>query len=371
EEENARKLRRERTELERSVEDRMIALQSANRALQREANQLRDALRERQEAPKAGVVGQSKPFRELLDLIRQVAASPVAVLIIGQTGTGKSFTARLLHQWSPRGEAKFVIVKCGAMEEEALERELFGWVDEAGLHRGRLADADGGTLFLDEIGEMPLGLQAKLLHFLQDRSYAPVGGSERLSCDTRVITASNHDLDRLVRDGRFREDLYYRLNVVTLRTPTLRERRDDIPLLAMHFLRVYAHGSNKTITGFNERALGVLLNFDWPGNIRQLENCIERAVVLARSAEIEPRDLPRELMSRIGTDEQMPTIPGASLRELERFAILRTLEHVGGSTSKAAKILGISPRKIQYRLNEYRSTPQSGLPAVVSGSGKG
>jgi two-component system response regulator HydG len=338
-----------------------------HRALQREANALRDALRERDE-PEAGVVGQSKPFRELLDLVRQVASSPVAVLILGHTGTGKSFTAKLLHQWSPRSDRKFVVVKCGAVEEDALERDLFGYVEGGEVHDGRLADADGGTLFLDEIAELPMGLQAKLLHFLQERAYTPVGGTERRSCDARVITASNSDLERQVKEGKFREDLYYRLNVVTLRTPTLRERRDDIPLLAMHFLQKYAHTSNKKISGFNERALGVLLNYDWPGNIRQLENCIERAVVLARTTELEPRDLPRELMSRAQADEQMPTIPGASLRELERYAILRTLEHVGGSTSKAAKILGISPRKIQYRLNEYRSTPQSGVPAVVKSS---
>ncbi|MEZ4450199.1 MAG: sigma-54 dependent transcriptional regulator [Nannocystaceae bacterium] len=336
-----------------------------HRALQREAHQLRDALRQR-EAPSAGVVGQSKPFHELLDLVRQVAASPVSVLILGETGTGKSFLARLLHKWSPRASGNFVVLLCGSMNEAVLERELFGSVVDGHVeHEGLLAHANGGTLYLDEISELPPSLQGKLLHFLQERSYMRVGGNERIASDVRVVTSSHRDLDRLVREGKLREDLYYRLNVVTLRTPTLRERRDDIPLLAMHFLRRHAVNLQKGISGFSERALGVLLSFDWPGNIRQLENCVERAVVLARGSEIEPRDLPRELMTRMRSDEAMPSVPGASLRELERYAILRTLEHVGGSTSKAAKILGISPRKIQYRLNEYRSTPQSGVPSVV------
>lgn len=338
-----------------------------HRALQREASALRDALREREVEPE-GVIGQSKPLRELLKVVRQVAASPVAVLLRGQTGTGKRYTAALLHRWSDRSDKVFSVVRCGARDVAELERELFGYVEGGELHKGALAVADGGTLFLDEIAELTPGIQAKLLNFLQERTYVPVGGTAKETSDTRVITASKGDLERLVRDGRFREDLFYRLNVVTLRMPTLRERRDDIPLLASHFLQMYADAAGKKISGLNERALGVLLNFEWPGNIRQLETCIERAVVLARSSEIEPRDLPRELMSAAHDDEHMPAVPGASLRELERYAILRTLEHVGGSTSKAAKILGISPRKIQYRLNEYRSTPQSGVPSVVAAS---
>jgi len=338
-----------------------------HRALQQEASALRDALRVHAVEP-TGIVGQSKPLRELLKVARQVAASPVAVLLRGPSGTGKRTMAALLHRWSDRSEQAFVVAQCDTREDLDLERELFGYEEGGAFHEGALAKADGGTLFLDEIAGLSMNAQAKLLAFLQQRTYVAVGGAETQSSSARLITASKADLERLVSAGRLREDLFYRLNVVTLRMPTLRERRDDIPLLASHFLQIYADAAGKRISGLNERALGVLLNFEWPGNIRQLETCIERAVVLTRSSQIEPRDLPRELLAEAHDDEQMPTIPGASLREIERYAILRTLEHVGGSTSKAAKILGISPRKIQYRLNEYRSTPQSGVPSVVGAS---
>jgi DNA-binding NtrC family response regulator len=219
---------------------------------------------------------------------------------------------------------------------------------------------------LADVEEMPATVQARLLRYLQEHKFERVGDTEGVSADVRVVASTSKDLERLVKSGKFREDLYYRLGVVSLRTPSLRERRDDIPLLAMHFLKRSAQKAHKHVVGFSERALGVLLGSDWPGNIRQLEHCVERAVVMSRAAEIEPRDLPRELMTRMRGDDTAPTIPGASLRELERYAILRTLEHVGGSTSKAAKILGISPRKIQYRLNEYRATPQSGVPSVAT-----
>lgn len=342
----------------------------AHRALQKEARSLRSALAAREGGePSAGVVGQAKALRDLLDLARQVADSPVSVLIAGESGTGKQFLARLLHQWSGRRGGPVVSVKCGALGDVVTcERELFGFKDgDTVLREGRLREADGGTLVLLDVEELPLTVQARLLRYLQDHRFERVGDGVALASDARVVASTSKDLERLVKAGRFREDLYYRLGVVSLRTPSLRERRDDIPLLAMHFLRRSAARARKQVLGFSERALGVMLGGDWPGNIRQLENCVERAVVMCRGPEIEPRDLPRELMTRTRGDDAAPVIPGASLRELERYAILRTLEHVGGSTSKAAKILGISPRKIQYRLNEYRAVPQSGVPAVVSG----
>lgn len=340
----------------------------AHRALQQEARSLRSALAAREDGDSSGVVGQAKALRDLLDLARQVADSPVSVLIAGESGTGKQFLARLLHQWSGRRTGPLVTIKCGAIGDAvSCERELFGYKEGGTLLReARLKEADGGTLVLLDVDELPLNVQARLLRFLQEHRFERIGDGEVIGADARVVASTSKDLERLVKAGRFREDLYYRLGVVSLRTPSLRERRDDIPLLAMHFLRRSAARARKQVVGFSERALGVMLGGDWPGNIRQLENCVERAVVMCRGAEIEPRDLPRELMARMRGDDAAPVIPGASLRELERYAILRTLEHVGGSTSKAAKILGISPRKIQYRLNEYRVAP-SGAAMVEAG----
>jgi DNA-binding NtrC family response regulator len=344
----------------------------AHRALQREARSLRSALAARDDGP-PGLIGQAKVLRDLIDLAKQVADSPVSVLVTGETGTGKQLLARLLHTWSARKAGPLVHVKCGAIGDTAsFEKALFGHKESGSVVReGRLKEADGGTLVLADVEEMPPTVQARLLRYLQDHKFERVGDSEPVSADVRVVASTSKDLERLVKAGKFREDLYYRLGVVSLRTPSLRERRDDIPLLAMHFLKRSAQKAHKHVVGFSERALGVLLGSDWPGNIRQLEHCVERAVVMSRAGEIEPRDLPRELMTRMRGDDTAPTIPGASLRELERYAILRTLEHVGGSTSKAAKILGISPRKIQYRLNEYRATPQSGVPSVSTAQASG
>ena len=340
----------------------------AHRALQREAKSLRSALEARDGDSPSGLIGQAKVLRDLIDLAKQVADSPVSVLVTGESGTGKQLLARLLHQWSARKAGPLVHLKCGAIGDTAtFERTLFGHKEgNAVVREGRLKEADGGTLVLADVEEMPATVQARLLRYLQEHKFERAGDSEGLAADVRIIASTSKDLERLVKAGKFREDLYYRLGVVSLRTPSLRERRDDIPLLAMHFLKRSAQKAHKHVVGFSERALGVLLSSDWPGNIRQLEHCVERAVVMARGGEIEPRDLPRELMTRMRGDDTAPTIPGASLRELERYAILRTLEHVGGSTSKAAKILGISPRKIQYRLNEYRATPQSGVPSVAT-----
>jgi DNA-binding NtrC family response regulator len=342
----------------------------AHRHLQREARSLRSALAAREDDAMSGMIGHAKALRDLLDLAKQVADAPVSVLVTGENGTGKQQLARLIHQWSGRRAGPLINVKCGALgDSQAAERELFG-VYERGVvvREGRIREADGGTLVLADVDALPLAAQARLLRVLQEHRHEPLGDGEPRSADLRVIATTSKDLEPLVKAGKLREDLFYRLGVVSLRTPSLRERRDDVPLLAMHFLRRSAARARKSVVGFGERALGVLLACDWPGNIRQLEHCVERAVVMCRGSEIEPRDLPREVMSRTRGDDTAPVIPGASLRELERFAILRTLEHVGGSTSKAAKILGISPRKIQYRLNEYRGLPNpsgSGEYAVV------
>jgi two-component system response regulator HydG len=315
-------------------------------------------------------IGQSKPAREMLSLVRQVADSDASVLIVGESGTGKELVARALHAWGERRAGPFVSLHCAALEDDVLEGELFGRekgaiTESTTRQAGRLEQADGGTLFLDEVGELPPGTQVKLLQFLQERKFERVGGGEVLGGDVRVIAATHRDLHSDVLEGRFREDLYYRLNVITLRVPTLRQRREDLPALSMHFLNKYARKNRKQIRGFNDRALGVLIHYDWPGNVRQLENCVERAVVVCQGREIEPKHLPREIMVSSRVSEEMPQVPGTSMAELEKFAILKTLEHVRGSTSKAAEILGISPRKIQYRLAEYRETDPSGVPAVI------
>jgi two-component system response regulator HydG len=322
-----------------------------SKALRQENERLRDAL-QAGDTNEVGWVGSSKPARELMSLVKQVAGSDASVLILGESGTGKEVVARAVHHGSARREGPFVAVPCAAMTEEMLETELFG-------DKGRFAEAAGGTLFLDDVVELPMAAQVRLLGLVQEQQ---VSGR---ALDVRIVAATHVDLHREVLAGRFREDLFYRLNVITLRVPTLRERREDIPLLASHFLKRLAAKNHKYIRGFSDRALGVLLGFDWPGNVRQLEAAIERAVVLCQTREIEPKDLPRELMQPQRASDEAPRIPGATMAEIERYAILKTLEHVGGSTRRAAEILGISTRKIQYRLNEYRERDPSGVPVVA------
>jgi len=326
-----------------------------SKALRQENARLRDALGGG-DANEVGWVGSSKPARELMGLVKQVASSDASALVLGESGTGKELVARAVHHWSTRRERPFIVVPCATMTEEMLETELFG---DKRDRKGCFAEASGGTLLLDDVAELPLPAQVRLLGILQEQQ---ASGREP---DVRVIAATGVDLHREVLAGRFREDLFYRLNVITLRVPTLRERREDIPLLASHFLKRHAAKNHKYIRGFSDRALGVLLGFDWPGNVRQLEAAIERAVVLCQGREIEPKDLPRELMQLHRASDEAPRIPGATMAELERYAILKTLEQVGGSTRRAAEILGISTRKIQYRLNEYRERDPSGVPVVM------
>lgn len=339
------------------------------RALVQENDTLRKALAT--DGNDGGFIGRSAPMREVVELLRQVADSTASVLIQGESGTGKQLAAHALHNWSARATDPFVSVHCAALNEGVLESELFGheqgaFTGATERREGRFMRADGGTLFLDEVADIPMGTQVKLLRFLQEREFERVGGDETLSVDVRVVAATSRVLRDEVAAGHFREDLYYRLNVITLRLPTLRERRPDIPLLAAHFLRRFAAANHKNIRGFSDRALDVLHTYAWPGNVRQFENCIEHAVVLCNNFEIEPRHLPRELMQQARPATDHPTIPGATMAEIERSAIIKTLEHVGGSTSKAAKILGISARTIQYRLNDYRDDTAPGTPVVAT-----
>lgn len=316
-------------------------------------------------------VGQSKSSRELTELIERVADSDASVLVIAERGTGKQLVGRALHTWGGRANEEFVTLRCGGLTEAVLESELFGHEDgglagTTGGHDGAVVRADGGTLFLDEIHELPAAIQIKLLRLLQDKEYQRLGSDEKLATSAlRVVAATSQDLEAAVEREEFRGDLFYQLQAVTIRVPPLRQRRDDIPVLAMHFLQGFATSSRKSIRGFNDRALRVLATYDWPGNVRQLQHVVEHAVAICEGWEIEPRHLPRDVMHVEPPQSDRPEVPGSSMAEIERHAILTTLEHVRGSTSKAAEILGISPRKIQYRLAEYREDDPSGVPAVL------
>jgi DNA-binding NtrC family response regulator len=325
--------------------------------LSREAIELRQRLDERFSV--GSILGNHPSMQQLIKSVGQVAASKATVLIHGESGTGKELIAQAIHQGSPRRDRPFVRLNCAALAESLLESELFGhergsFTGAAGRREGRFKQADGGTLFLDEVSEIPLPLQVKLLRFLQEKQFERVGGNETLTVDVRIVAATNRDLKERVKAGAFREDLYYRLNVVQLDVPPLRVRRSDIPLLAHHFLRRYAAENQRAIEGFTDAALHALLAYPWPGNVRELENAIERAVVMCREPRIGPEHLPGAASESV--QEPAVLIPGVTLAELERMAILQTLESVGGSTARAAEVLGVSRRKIQYRLKEWGLT---------------
>lgn len=298
------------------------------------------------------MLGNSLKMQEIFSAIRKVAASGASVLITGESGTGKELVARAIHRQSARKEKPFVVINCGAIPENLLESELFGHEKGAftGAHtqrKGWLEKAQGGTLFLDEVGELPLSLQVKLLRFLQDQKIERIGGREEIPVDARVLAASNKDLKRASEEGRFREDLYYRLGVVTLQLPPLRDREGDTLILAMAFLQRYAEEHKKRIAGFTKQAIRAFENHDWPGNIRELENRIKRAVIMADGEMITPEDL--ELVSPFKKYE------GQGLREakeaLQRELIQRAIARNKGSLRQAAAELGIS-RPTLYELME-------------------
>jgi DNA-binding NtrC family response regulator len=338
--------------LERAIE---------HRRLKREARLLQQRVREKSGIP--GIIGSSPAMQEVLQAMLQVAPSKASILILGESGTGKELVAEALHENSTRSKGPFVKLHCAALAENLLESELFGhekgsFTGALGRRDGRFQQADGGTLFLDEIGEISQSLQVKLLRFLQEHEFERVGGNQTIKVNVRVVTATNRNLLQRVKEGHFREDLYYRLNVISLELPPLRARTGDIALLAAHFVRRYSEENEKHIKGINSEALDRMMRYRWPGNVRELENAIERAVVVCRGDELLLGDLPPALRSESLKEQQndTPQIPGATLAEIEKYVILKTLELVGGSTSKAADILGISSRKIQYKLHEYQGT---------------
>ncbi|HKE19481.1 MAG TPA: sigma-54 dependent transcriptional regulator [Kofleriaceae bacterium] len=305
------------------------------------------------------LVGSSPPMRGVFETVLQVAPSRASVLITGESGTGKELIAAAIHRHSTRAGGPFVRLHCAALAETLLESELFGhergaFTGAAVRREGRFQQADGGTLFLDEIGEIAPSTQIKLLRFLQEREFERVGGNQTIKVDLRIVAATNRDLRAAVHEGCFREDLYYRINVVSIEVPPLRERDGDTSLLATHFLHKYAAQNQKRLHGFTTEAMDRILRYPWPGNVRELENAVERAVVVCRGGDVRGEDLPPTIrpLTRSAADSS-PPVPGSTLAVIERHAILATLEYTGGCTSRAAAILGISPRTIQYRLREY------------------
>ena len=306
------------------------------------------------------MIGKSRKMVELFDLLAQVAPTDATVLILGESGTGKELVANSIHHNSRRASQPFIKVSCAALPETLLESELFG--HEKGAFTGAIARREGrfqlahrGTIFLDEVGEMSAATQTKILRVLQEKEFEPLGGTRTVKVDVRVIAATNKDLASEVKEGRFREDLYYRLNVVPVSIPPLRTRKDDISVLAAHFLYLYREKNQKELKEFSPKALDLLVRYDWPGNIRELENCIERAVIMARGEVIAPVDLPPQIQAiSPGKEEPGVHFPlGISLQDAEKALILKTLEDTGGNRSRAAEILGINRRTLQIKLKEY------------------
>jgi DNA-binding NtrC family response regulator len=298
------------------------------------------------------MIGQSKPMQEVFDLIKDVAPMETTVLITGETGTGKGLAAKAIHTNSPRRDGPFVVVNCGAIPEHLMESELFGhqkgaFTDAKETKRGRLELAHKGTLFLDEIGEISMRMQIDLLRVLEDRVFYRVGGTQPMEADFRVIAATNRDLEKAIREGRFREDLYYRLNVIAFTMPSLRRRKEDIPLLAEHFLHRFAQETNKPIEGISRPAMDEMMLYDWPGNIRELENAVERAVVVGKGPRITPENLP------ILCSEPQALASDESLGAMEKAHITQILNQYEWNIAKAAKILGIDRSTLYSKIKRY------------------
>ena len=342
------------------------------RALVQENQELRTRIAEL--SGPEGMIGQSPLFRAMLDLVRQAAPSSATVLITGESGTGKELVARALHALSSRHAGPFVAVNCAALPETILESELFGYERGAftgatARKEGRFDRADEGTLLLDEIAEMSPVVQAKLLRVVQEGEFERLGGVAPVKVDVRLVAATNRDLLKAVKEGRFREDLYYRLNVIAIALPPLRDRAEDVPLLAEHFLRRFAKANGKALTGIAREAIAALVAYSWPGNVRELENTLERAVVLSRGAQLTLDDFPPAIRAAgaivpSGTTPAMApasaepgfggmlAVPlGTPLEEVERLLIRETLRYTRGDKTMAARLLGIAPRTIYRKLD--------------------
>ncbi|HXI54840.1 MAG TPA: sigma-54 dependent transcriptional regulator [Polyangia bacterium] len=343
------------------------------RLLMRQNVVLRDEIKGRYKLDR--LLGKSPAMQRVFDLLRKIAPARTSVLVVGESGTGKELAARALHELSPRAEHPFLPVNCGAIPETLIESELFGHVkgsftgagsDKAGLFEA----ASGGTVMLDEVAELPLAMQVKLLRVLQERKVKPVGGVSEREIDVRVVAATNRDLETEVEKGTFRQDLYYRLNVIQVRMPPLRERREDVPLMVNHFVRKFSAEHGQPITGVDPAAMSALTAYNFPGNVRELENLVERAVTLAVDGRITADALP-ELSPRPAPAAGVPDLPAVGFdleRELESFErgiMLKALERTDGNRTEAARLLGISFRSMRYRMSKL------GISGADSDTGEG
>jgi two-component system NtrC family response regulator len=334
---------------------------SERQNLIRENSELKEQLRERYKFDE--IVSTSHAMEEALNLAGRVAASNATVLLRGESGTGKELVAKAIHYHSPRANSPLIKVNCAALPETLLESELFGhekgaFTGASAKRIGRFEAADTGTIFLDEIGELTPGMQVKLLRVLQEREFERIGGNQTIKVDVRVITATNRDIEKDIREGKFREDLYYRLNVVSVVIPPLRDRKEDIPALMEHFIKKYAEENKKAISGVAAEARDLLMRYAYPGNVRELENIIERAVVLAKRGTVTTADLPLHLQGA-GNDDPIPAVPlkgqlNETLDTVERGLILDALKGSNGVQTRAAERLGISERVLRYKLKKYK-----------------
>lgn len=329
-----------------------------SKKIQEENKTLREALDKKYGFE--NIIGASKQMQEVFETVRQVAPAKATVLIHGESGTGKELIARAIHQQSPRKNKPFVAVHCASLAEGVLESELFG--HEKGAFTGAIAKragrfelADGGTLFLDEISEISPQLQVNLLRVLQERSFERIGGTQTLQVDVRLIAATNKELEELVRTGKFREDLYYRLKVISIGLAPLRERKEDIPLLVKEFIKEFCRENNRPLLSISPKALEVLNQYSWPGNVRELRNCIESIVVLTRSNTITPKDIPVHIRESLGSSA-VELEKGVTLQEAEKKLILSALKETNDNKTLAAKLLGISRRTLHRKLHDYKIT---------------
>ena len=338
---------------------RTLVKQAGRRALVSRSNEVK-TIKSEEDFEFDGVWGTNPAMKGIFEVLQRVAPTNIAVLIQGQSGTGKELLARAIHRNSLRWDEPFKPVNCAGLTETLLESELFGHVK--GAFTGAISDrkglfeiADKGTLFLDEIGDMPLNMQAKLLRVIEDGVVLPVGSHKPVVVDVRIICATNHDLTKLIEENKFRQDLYFRIKGVSISLPSLRDRTEDMPTLVEYFLKEAADETGSTVTGITDAALAVLSNYDWPGNIRQLRNCIRTMVVMCDRDKLDVRDIPPDIAQRpqLPSDTRAAGLAGVSLNELEKQAILETLAKAQGNREKAAKILGIGERTLYRKIKEY------------------